>query len=108
MNKLHTRIIVITCRIVVDDLAEDPGIQQRKNLIRRSKQQRDHHELPVIPQIAVERLHYLSVPRGSMPVYSIGNPRFFQTGKPPSSGWTFLTPCRFSRKAARALETSFG
>ncbi len=60
-NELGTGIGPVTCRVRIDNVAENKRVQQRKHLIDRRQHQRGKIQSPVVAQIAVKCRHVLNI-----------------------------------------------
>src|ERR1035441_10602512 len=86
MQELGARILVVLSGVVIDDVAEDPRVEQRENLVDSRQHQRGRRELPVVAKVSVENAHeFLLSPEG-------GGGGSYPTGQ----GRRCLAECRMS------------
>ena len=60
-EELARRVLGEPRRVVVDDVPEDQGVEEREHLVDRREHERERDESPVVPQVRVEQLpcwHY--------------------------------------------------
>ena len=56
-EELHAAVFAITGGVGIDDVPENQGVQQRKNLVHRGQHQSGSAQLPMLPEIAIEDSH---------------------------------------------------
>src|SRR5690242_9884887 len=60
-DELCAGVLLVTGRVTVDDVPENEGIEQGKDLVDRGQKQGGEDKRPVIPEITPERGHYLKI-----------------------------------------------
>jgi hypothetical protein len=64
-EELGGRVLLKLRRVLVDDVAEDQRIEQRKDLVDRRERERECHQAPVLLQVAEEEPHRCSTASGA-------------------------------------------